>query len=324
MDTGTLLRRIIRSRWTALLVGLVVLLAWALFLGAQLVELRAYPWQPHWPLLLTAIAAAALYFGGLALGWALLLRNIGGSETQHIVLADAMRIWLFSMMTRYIPGNVWHILSRVALAGQLQVVRTRVLTSATIEQVLTILGALALAAICLPFWGVANMPGLQLWLLLLLPAGLVLLHPAILGRLLRRAAARLKRPELAWEYKYVTLLRLLAVFIAANFLAGLALFALIGGLTTVTATQVPLIIGAASLAWVAGYLSFLTPSGLGVREAFLTAVLVLVFPLPVAILASLLHRIAMTLGEFLAVCIAWLYRRLHRNAAADKNSLGVS
>lgn len=314
MDTGALFRRIKRSRWTVLLVGGLVLVAWALFLRDQITALQAYPWEPNWPLLLLAIGAGALYFGGLALGWAMLLRNIGGSETRHVALASAVRIWLFSMMTRYVPGNIWHILSRVALAGQMQVSRTRVLTSATIEQVLTILGSLAVAALSLPLWGVEVTASAQLWLLLLLPAGLALMHPGILGRLLRLVAVRLDRPELAWEYSYPTFFRLLLVFGLANLWAGISLYTLIGGLTTVEPGHFPLIVGASALAWVAGYLSFLTPSGLGVREAFLTAVLALAFPLPVAILSSLLHRIAMTLGELLAVVIAWAYGRLRRVA----------
>jgi glycosyltransferase 2 family protein len=59
-----------------------------------------------------------------------------------------------------------------------------------------------------------------------------------------------------------------------------------------------------------GYLSFITPSGLGVREGVLTALLALVYPLPVAIVASLLFRLMCTLGEFAAILLFFTFSGL--------------
>jgi hypothetical protein len=92
--------------------------------------------------------------------------------------------------------------------------------------------------------------------------------------------------------------------------AGFSLYAILWGLTPVTLHQMPFVVGASALAWVVGYLSFLTPSGLGVREGVLTILLAQVYPLPVAIVGSLLYRLVLTLGEVLAVLIAWGHERL--------------
>lgn len=292
-----------RSRWLALAVSAVVLIAWGAFLATQLDALRQYPWQVTPLAFGGGILSGALYFGGLAWCWALLLHSVGGGRAET---GGAVRVWLLSMLTRYIPGNVWHILSRIALADTLGVAKTHVLTSATIEQVLTILGALALAGATLPFWGIA--PSIESWLLLLLPVGMLLLHPRILGSVLAWAALRLRRPALAWHYRYQEIIWLLLAYTAATFWAGLALALLLWGLTPVTLAQLPLVLGASALSWVVGYLSFLTPSGLGVREAALVALLAQVYPLPVAIVASLLFRLVITLGEMLAVLVAWLTR----------------
>jgi hypothetical protein len=315
MDARTLPRqlgRLVRSRWFGLFVGALVLLAWAIFLRSQLAELQRYPWQINPWAAGVGVLLGAAYFGGLAGCWALLLRSVS-REAGHVSLAAATHVWLLSMMTRYIPGNVWHILSRVALAGRLRVARTHVLSSATIEQVLTLLGALALFGLTLPLWGV--LPGPQGWLVLLLPVGLLLLHPQLLGRLLAWAAVKFKRPELAWNYHMREIVLLVLAYGATFALAGLSLWALLWGLASVTLAQLPLVVGASALAWVVGYLSFLTPSGLGVREAALTALLALAYPLPVAIVGSLLFRVAATLGEGLAVLVAWLIGR--RTAAAQ-------
>jgi hypothetical protein len=308
MDTRTLFRRLARSRWVAIGITLAVLLAWLLFLRGQLDALREYEWQIAPLAFGVSVAWGAIYFVGLAFCWALLLRHIGRAET-NVALVPAARIWLRSMMTRYIPGNIWHVLSRVALAHKLHVSATHVLTSASVEQVLTLLGALSLFGITLPFWSITP-DTTQIWLLLLVPIGLLLLHPRIFGTLLSWAANRLQRPELAWQYTYGELLLILLAYIGATFFSGLALFTVLWGLATVQLSQVLLVTGAAALAWAVGYLSFLTPSGLGVREALLVALLAQIYPLPVAIVASLLFRLVSTLGELLAVGVGMGYARI--------------
>lgn len=299
-------RRLAGSRWLGLAIGAVVLLAWGGFVAQRLDDLRQYPWDIAPAALVAGIVAAAVYFGGLALCWALLLRRVANSPVSR---GGAMRAWLYSMTTRYIPGNVWHILSRVAFAQRLGVSKTQVLTSASIEQVLTLLAMLLLFACALPFWAVSLVD--QVWFLLLVPLGLVALHPQVLGRLLIWAAARCDRPELAWHYTYRTLLLLLVAYIGASLWAGLSLYVLLLGLAPTQLADAPLIIGAAGLAWAVGYLSLLTPSGLGVREAVLVAALSSIYPLPVAIIGSLLYRLVMTLGELGAVGVAWSLERYH-------------
>lgn len=296
-----------RSRWVGLIITVLVLVAWGVFLRGQLDELQQHEWQVTPGAFGLGVVSGALYFGGLAWCWALLLRYVSHQRVR-VSLVAAARVWLLSMMTRYIPGNIWHILSRVALADRLQVAKTHVLTSATIEQVLTILGALAVVGVTLPLWDVV--PGVQGWLLVLLPIGLLLLHPRIMGRVLAWGAERLKRPELAWDYTYGDIAVLVLAYGAATFCAGLSLYVILWGLTVVHLAQMPLVVGASALAWVVGYLSFLTPSGLGVREAALVALLAQVYPLPVAIVGSLLFRLVLTLGEMLAVLVAWVYGRL--------------
>jgi uncharacterized membrane protein YbhN (UPF0104 family) len=285
----------------------VVALCWALLLRRQFAAIAAYPWQISPAAFALSVWCAALYFGGLALCWALLLRQMAGRAT---VTTAGARVWLASMLTRYVPGNVWHILSRAAMAGKLAVTPALVVASATIEQALTLLGALALLALTLPLWYVAgadvgDSPAGAGWLWLALPLGLASLHPALLGRALRAAAQTLRRPELAWNYRYRDVLVLLLAYVAAMLCQGFALVALVAGMVPLAGTQVPLLVGASALAWALGFLSFLTPSGLGVREGALALLLAQIYPTPVAIVASLAFRLACTAGELLAVAVGW-------------------
>lgn len=299
----------------ALTIGFLALalLAWAWFLRGQLEALRAYDWRVAPLALLSGVLLAALYFTALAIGWTAVLRSMSGPAV-NIALAEGIRVWLLSMVTRYLPGNIWHILSRAAMAGRLDVSPTGVIASATIEQLLTVLGAGALVLLTLPTWStlLALAPGLPSAGLVaaVVAAGLLALHPRVMGGGLAWAAARLKRPELAWSYRYGAILGLLAIYVVTNVFAGLALAVVVAGLTAFRMVDLPFVVGSASLAWLAGYLSFFTPSGLGVRESVLAALLALVYPLPVAIVASLVFRLVSTLGELLAVLVFWLTAQL--------------
>jgi hypothetical protein len=182
----------------------------------------------------------------------------------------------------------------------------QVVASASVEQLLTLLGALVVFALSLPFWRGAD----NLWLLWLLPAGLILLHPRLLGAAMAVLARRLRRPELVWLYSYGQMVAFVGLYSLANLVSALALLTILASLAPLDAGQQAVAVGASGLAWAVGYLSLLTPSGLGVREAVLTAMLAQIVPLPVAVAASLLYRLALTLGELLAAGALLLVRRL--------------
>jgi glycosyltransferase 2 family protein len=295
--------RLSRSRWLTVAAAGLVIVFWGLLLKGQAEALAQQPWAVAPGSLALAVLLCSLSQLSMAGCWVLLLRRMGGAAPAW----RATRVWLLSMFTRYVPGNVWHILSRVAMADRLGVPGSQVLASAAVEQALTLVGALAVAAVTLPFWGG---PGsAQAWLLALLPLGLLALHPRLLGRFLTWAAARWRRPYLAWRYTFGEMLGLVACYMGAMLLSGLALFAVVAGVSDVALTQLPFCIGVAMLAWSVGYLSFVTPSGLGVREGVIVLLLAQVVPVPVAIVSSLLARLSFLVGEASVVAAAWLLGR---------------
>jgi hypothetical protein len=69
--------------------------------------------------------------------------------------------------------------------------------------------------------------------------------------------------------------------------------------------RVLFILGANALAWTVGFLAFLTPNGLGVREATLAFVLKTIMPASVATLVSLIARVWITVAEGIIVAAGW-------------------
>ena len=70
--------------------------------------------------------------------------------------------------------------------------------------------------------------------------------------------------------------------------------------------------------WI-GYVSFVTPSGLGFRESALALMLATFFPTPVAVALSLVTRLWSTAGEILGVSLVWITpTRLFSILSGDK------
>lgn len=297
------LARLRRSRWVGVLAVLLVAAFWALFLSQQLRSLAQYNWQIQPAALGWGLVFSALYDLTLAVCWSWLLHRMG----ETLPYRQCVRVWQVSMLARYVPGNVWHILSRMALAERRGARPTRVLASATLEQGLHVIGALVLVGLTFPFWGLPATA--QFWLLALVPLGLVALHPRLLGALLAWAARRFNRPQLAWHYRFREILLATGGYVVAVLWLGLALYATMGGLVTVSPAQLPLYVGTGALAWAVGYLSFFTPSGLGVREGLIVLVLVQIMPLPAAVVGSIVYRIVVTLAEVGMVGLTWLVDR---------------
>jgi uncharacterized membrane protein YbhN (UPF0104 family) len=300
------------SRRALQLGALVVVLAlWGAYLARVGGQLAGRPWTIDGRWLLAALAGWALYFLLLALGWVFLVRQTG----QPLSAAVGVPIWVGTMPARYLPGNVWHVAGRLYLSSRLGLARRAVLLASTVEQVLTVLGAAAVGLL----FGLEGLAPRWLAALALLGAlGLVAIHPRALAfgwRLLERITGRpapavtlpYRGVALAWGWYGLT-------FLVNGLAFGCLAAALLGG----QSADWPRLAGAYALAFVVGYLSLLTPAGLGTREAALVLLTTGLLPAPVALAASLLARAASAAAELLCVLVIGLavaWRRRHRRAA---------
>lgn len=71
----------------------------------------------------------------------------------------------------------------------------------------------------------------------------------------------------------------------------------------------PLVVGGYAFAWEVGFLVLVVPSGLGVKELALGAVLGLVYPAPVAVALVVLARLWQTLAELALTALVWAYAK---------------
>lgn len=279
--------------------GLAVLLFWGILIQRQWNQLSAREWSLDFGLAVIALLAFCLYFLGLGAGWALLVKAMGYSPP----LGGALGAWLLSMPTRYVPGNLWHIATRVRLAGSQQVPAEGVLASSAVEQVLTVLSAACLGLAWLPSWMGTGWTG---WTLAPLLAGMLALQPPVLHFLLHLGSRLLGRPMPSFTLGYRRMASLFLWYGLVNAVNGIAFLLLAAAAAPSPQALWPSLASAYCLAYVIGYLGLLTPSGIGVREAALASMLSLHMPISLAITLSLLARLFSTAGEAAAVLLVGL------------------
>jgi len=113
----------------------------------------------------------------VALGWSYILRVMG----QRVPHPRVLRIYYLSELAKYIPGKIWTAVGRIIMLQKEDV--PKVVTAASVGAMLIILavsGGLTVL-LTLPAWPSLDVEThtRMLYLLLILPIGLLILHPRI-------------------------------------------------------------------------------------------------------------------------------------------------
>ncbi|MCU1497546.1 MAG: hypothetical protein JWM47_1499 [Acidimicrobiales bacterium] len=214
-----------------------------------------------------AAALAALAMASIGWGWRYVMRLLG----VRVPIGRTIAWYFVGEMGKYVPGGVWPVLGRGELARRGGVPRSRAYTSVAMSLGLLYLAALFVATGFLPFALAGSGGGFNPWMLFLLalPVGVVLLHHAVLDRLVG-LAARLTRRELDIEIpRWKDSLLLVARYVPTWFFVGTATWAIARSLTP--DASYPKVMFATVLSWTAGFLAVPVPAGAGIREAVLAA-----------------------------------------------------
>ena len=272
---------------------------------------HGFAWNP-W-LMLLAFAGFLLQEISFALIWRSILSRLG----SRLGVLACLRVYLASEFVRYIPGNVWHVLTRILWVGKYGASRTIAFASMTIELITKLAAGAFIFAMSLLFWGNVGAIGSLFHGSLFIVVGvvtflalLILIHPRILNGLLNIALRVLKRDPVVLTVSYKDILLVTLAWCVSWIVAGSAFFVLLLAIWPgTTLAMLPLCIGIYAIAWDFGFITFITPSGLGFRELAITALFALSLPsVPVALVAilALLSRAVSTLAELLCVSVAYL------------------
>jgi uncharacterized membrane protein YbhN (UPF0104 family) len=223
----------------------------------------------HANIWLLVLALVVSFFGPglLATMW---WRTLAAFD-EHPRLRDAVAWFFAGEMGKYVPGGVWAVLGRGELSSRGGVRRTVAYASTLISMVLMCVGAAAVCGVMAPFLAFDGQ-GVQweLGLVVLLPVGIIAVHPRIFGRVLAVAAKASKGRANLSPPPFPVMLRLI-LWACPSWIAIGAASALVT--EALGYHQHPLRVAFAAIAaWIIGFLVIPVPGGFGVREIVFIAV----------------------------------------------------
>ena len=245
-----------------------------------------------WVDLAISAALLAAYYLLFVLGWVWILHALDIRVGYRIALQAEM----VSMLAKYVPGGVWTPAARVVAMRRYGITATpTVLGSIALEAGLSAVAGVLVFVLSLPTVNDSDAPLSPLLAFAVVVA--ILLHP----RIFRPLARRLLKPFGASELppiRYLTLFGLISYYAVTWVFGGLAILFLIRSLGgDVDYSAVPYLGGVGAVGAIVAVLSVIAPSGLGVREASMYGLMLAVTTGPIALGATVLNRIAITLVE---------------------------
>ncbi len=298
-----------RRRWLVVAIQLVALAVLLFFLGWAF----RGAWREARPRLADAdlrelglsTAILGVYYLLFTVGWQRVLAAWGLRLPYFIALQAEMA----SILAKYVPGTVWIPAARIAALRRVGVRATPlVLSSMAVEAGVSGVAGIIVFLVSLTTVGFSDAPVLPLAALGVV--GLVGLHPRVFTPAIRRILRPVGGADLP-PLRYRTLLGLLAYYCFTWLVGGVALWFLVrsvGGDPSVA--DIPYLAGVGAVSAIVAFLSLITPSGLGVREATMYGLLLAVAARGAALGATVLNRLTLTVveGALLAVgALAWRY-----------------
>lgn len=226
------------------------------------------------------------------------IRNVGkvGNDIPRVT---RLRQWVASELLRYIPGNVWSFVGRYKGAKDAGSETKPAIATIVTEAWILVVGAAVIAAFALRSESYGQILGLG--------TALFSLAPAYAKRFFT-----INQQKIYW-------LALLSIVNWAIY--GLAFAILFRAMPNAPTISLPLLIGANVAAWLLGYLSLITPMGLGVREAVLIQLLGdFGVTNSIAAFAAAIGRVLLILGEGLFFMIVWTIEIMQRRRTLEQKS----
>lgn len=260
--------------------------------------------QMSWAALAGALAAGLAGLFVWMLGWRTFLAGLG----SPLPVRAMFRVSGISQLGKYVPGKVWALVTQIEMTREHEVPPERSFGSTMLAVATSTACGLAVAAVTLPLTSEAARDEYW-WLFLSAPVLMMLLHPKIVTWALGTMLRLIRRPPLEHPVSLGVTLRAIGWTVLGWALFGVHTWLLCvaaggggGGLPLIAA-------GAYALAFVAGFIVFIAPGGIGAREAALTLVLTPVLPAGAPVVVAIASRVLLTGADLINAGVALLLGR---------------
>ena len=283
--------------------------------------------QIQWRWFVTSFGFMLFYRSFYVWPFTMLLRCI--SQGERVSFRTAFTLFHLANITRYLPGRIWGIVRLLSLSHRFGLRKTAVGGSLTLHVgIETALGGLVSVSLLFSkqmrdtALGVLEKVSGHTLLFTLtvlgIVAGVLFLIPKVSTHA-RQALKTLREIGRPFCQKSFWLsarclranggVGILASHILLWICQGVAFYLFVRSLAPVDWTDVGTLTACYAFAWIVGFLSFLTPGGLGIREGLLGLLLSSYMPVPQATLIALLCRLWMLLAEIVLAGVALFLNR---------------
>ncbi|MFG3419411.1 lysylphosphatidylglycerol synthase domain-containing protein [Micromonospora sp. NPDC049460] len=316
------------SRWLSLGVRVVVIAAIAAGMTWSVVsqwpDVRQTWLDLAWPSVVLAVLAVLAGMFANSMAW-----RAAAEDLEHRVsVPAALRICMVGQLGKYIPGSVWAYVLQMELGRRAGLPRARAFLATLVALGLGVVAALGVGLLSLPSLldataetgaEYAEPVRVALYIVaVLFPIALICAIPAVLTRLIQIVLKVLRRPPLQHRLTLPGVLRVVGWSALGYTLFGVHLWLLANAQAAPGVGGLLRSIGSFAIAMTVGMFAFLSPSGLGVREAVLVATMAPFLAgaggIGAATGIALASRLIFTVADLLAAGIAALsgVRQLRR------------
>jgi hypothetical protein len=307
-------RKLIRAAGYILALAVLFFLVRLLLQTWNDLAATGFQFQFDLPRLIVSLILLVVARGFAVEAWRQILISLG----EYFPFGFGARVWFLSNLTRYVPGNIWQVATMMVMVEQRGVSKTNALLSQVVYTALAlaIAGLLGLLFIVIHPDALAGLLDPSIAGFTPIIAGIcfafliVVFALPITHRLIVSITARVMRRDI--DAPAPTFARGLVppIFSLLMWLTnGIAFYLFTSSITPTPFEQLPAFVAMNAGAYWIGYVSFITPSGLGFREGALAWMLSNFFPAPFAIALSLVARLWTTAGELLGVTLVWIANR---------------
>lgn len=276
--------------------GVLITLGIFYFLGKRLAlnwkDVCVYSWKFHLPWLFSSLIVLCLCSLLTVLPCLAFWRQRGVQISYY----QGFQIFYLSGLGRYLPGKVGFFFGFIYCCQRMGIGKTEALLGFAFRVGFTTFSGI-LISLCLYFVSPAgeyfsfteNMFRL-VFILLLACSGGIAIFVCLRKRIAQCVLEKMWKVSFLSKFSILQLLRLLFAHIMLWCGVGIAFFLFVKSLTPLGWHLILEMIGIYVMAWTVGFLSFITPAGLGIREGVLSFLLSTILPETTAISVALMSR----------------------------------
>lgn len=274
-------------------------------------------------------------FGAILFYWSLYLypfaTSLSSMTQRNVSFRTTFTLFHLANITRYLPGRLWGVFRILSLSKRFGLSKTVVAASLTLHVgIETALGGLITLSLLFStqmrdtVTGILEKVSGQTVVITLGVIGLIAGFVFSISILSSHAKSSLKTVQdisaPLWEKSFWR--KWLNLFISHLFLwscQGLAFFLFVRSFTTFPFSATGVLTGCYAFAWIVGFLSFLTPGGLGIREWLLGLLLANYMPALTATRIALLCRVWMLSAEIILAATAFFLSKHNQTLYTEKH-----